>query len=942
MGRGMTTDDDITSLAAVRRALLVEFIDTDRFPGQIAEVYPLLKGYCRGRGAEVRWIRYGIGTANFFAHGMDAVTLTDAELLKLTTALDEVKPELIVTTHPLRGEQVAAVKTRRPGVKLALAHDLTMCELARSSPAAFRAQAELDRAEFTPDYRWEPGNQGALRRDRHNIYVTLRAACGYRKSSSRNPCYADVTMGTEVRTVGCAFCGRTPAQATAATQGPTPREWIVKQVTAIQAAYHGDAAPNALMFENLESARVMTDVLDVVQQIGMRGTKLFFAIRVDRLLDMEAHLRSALPQLARAGNAIHLHVMGLENFADEELQRLNKGFNGLSALRAVNLIQELQGAHPESFHYSEYRPLAMILFTPWTTPEVLDLNFGLIQHLGIETDVGNVFVARLRLHPDLAITALTRHDGLLVDSVSDEALLLNRRKLFERELPWRFRDPRLELVNSIATRLEGDGAFAGDPLSGVLEGLMRHHAPASSWDQRARVGLLRCIVDAARMSDQPLPAEALLATAFEMLQALRAAAGAAPPPRTRFALAGKSRTARELLAAVAPLLAKLKPVVSLAHVPRKLLTNEALALLKTKTLRHEFVPEPGTPDVGTLLVGKKAALARALELEAALRSKPDAAAARAELGQLYGYPECCARAWAESAWAPFALERWALAAGRAERPGPISPWLQPLAVPDLMFVPCACDCAAAADRYRAWLERLGAPVAKAVKEERAWLALLEGFEPPIAVRPTGSAPDGLCYDRADVLGEGPLRDLVAGGDRLQVVSAQVQVRDDDRVLDAWTASVLLWDARQAYRAAEWAEVARAALRRARLPDGAGQAQRSREAGGDAAGDSERQSLRVTLRAPADATVDFHVARFAPGQPFFKREGDLVLWYTRGDLGPATMPFAEVLLAAMKQLQAQPLSADAAPRWQEAVTKLAARAGLKGRFEWDLEWVPGPG
>jgi hypothetical protein len=206
----------------------------------------------------------------------------------------------------------------------------------------------------------------------------------------------------------------------------------------------------------------------------------------------------------------------------------------------------------------------------------------------------------------------------------------------------------------------------------------------------------------------------------------------------------------------------------------------------------------------------------------------------------------------------------------------------------------------------------------------------------------GAATDGLRYRGADVRGAGPLRDQVARGNRLQIASAQVQVWDDDLVIDAWTACALLWDARQAYRAPEWAEVVRATLRRARAPKGTEQARHSRESGGDAAGDSERQSLRVSVRAPADAALDFHVGRFDEAQPYFQRAGDLALWYTRGDLGPVTMPFAEVLMAAMNQLQARALSAEALPRWQETVTKLVARAGLKGRFEWDLEWVPGPG
>jgi len=262
-------------LASFGSVLLVEFIDSDRFPGQIAEIFPLLKGYCVGRGARVRWIRYGIRTANFFQHGMDAVTLSETELEKLLAAARELRPGLIILTHSLRPEQSRAVVAACPGTSLVLAHELAAQEMARPEPDAFRAQAELDRDSFMPDYAWEPGNSDALRRDRHNIYVTLRAACGYNRCVTSNPCYRGLVLGPEVRTFGCAFCGRTAAQVKASTHGTTPRSWIEKQLRAIASAFPGERAPNALMFENLESARLLRNVLELISTSPLRGTKLF-------------------------------------------------------------------------------------------------------------------------------------------------------------------------------------------------------------------------------------------------------------------------------------------------------------------------------------------------------------------------------------------------------------------------------------------------------------------------------------------------------------------------------------------------------------------------------------------------------------------------------------------------------------------------------------------
>jgi hypothetical protein len=823
----MSGSGDLPALAEARRVLLVEFVDLDRFPGQIDHVFPFLQGYCRGRGADVRWIRFGVATTNFFAHGVDAVTLTDAELLRLGEAADALRPDLVVVTHELRAQHAAALRVRHPGARLVLAADLVASELGSAEPTRFRAHAELDREGFAPDYRWEPGNAGATRRDRHNVYVALRSSCGYRRAVTANPCYAGVELATTTRTVGCAFCGRTWGHVAATAEGPTPREWIAIQLRAIRAAYGDHDAPNALLFEDLEGEHVLRHVVEAAAELGLRDVKLLFALRVDRLLDLERAIRRALPDLARAGNAIHVHVMGLESFSDAELQRFNKGFAGLQALRAVNLIQDLEVEHPESFHYSGYRPLAMILFTPWTTPEDLDLNLGLMQHLGIEDEVGNVFVARLRLHEDLAITALARHDGLVVDAVGDEALLLNRRKLFAREVPWRFRDARLESVNSLATRLEGLAGFAGDQLAGMLGELKARHAPPGGWDQGACVGLLRAMVDEARAVDEPLPAEELLPRAFQRWLA-RATEGAGAGGRTRFDLAGRATDGPEFLSRLLPLLDGAKPVISLERVPPRLASGRAAEILERGGVHVEHLRVGSPGEEGTLLLSRDAALlARAATLEADLRAGADGAlarAARAELAALYGYPECCARAWADGAWARVGLERWALAALRSETPGPISPWCQPFAVPDLAFVPCSCGCERAAARYREWLELLGGEALASSQEEWVWLAPLDGIGAPVAIRPTARDERGLRYEAGGVRGHGPLRDSVARGTRLEVAAAQVRIGDGARTLTSWTASLLHWDTRAAPAAAHWAEVARAALRRA---DPAARAARAR-------------------------------------------------------------------------------------------------------------------
>jgi radical SAM superfamily enzyme YgiQ (UPF0313 family) len=128
-----------------------------------------------------------------------------------------------------------------------------------------------------------------------------------------------------------------------------------------------DWLPTGLILEDVDSATRLAHLLEEMRVRGLSHLPLLFNARADVLLRtadvLRRHLRRA-PRGQPATSAIHIFVMGLENFDDEHLLRLNKGFDGRTVLAAVNTMRELEAEFPGRFVVSGYMPYSIILFTP--------------------------------------------------------------------------------------------------------------------------------------------------------------------------------------------------------------------------------------------------------------------------------------------------------------------------------------------------------------------------------------------------------------------------------------------------------------------------------------------------------------------------------------------------------------------------------------------------
>jgi len=785
------------------RALLIEIVNADQTPGRVSSVFPLLKGLLAGAGVDARWVRFGVATTNLLLHGRDEITLTDDDLTTLLRLLDEHRPDVLYATDELHERQRAAVEARV------------------AAPCHWRVQATvpdvpgvphytgaglLDAPGFAPDHGWEAGNAEAKRREIDNVYLMTCESCGHQRAVARNACYEGIDDRRLDDRRGCAFCSNWAESPNLRRR--TPLAWVQKQVTALATTRRPEnGPPNALLLSRLEDREILATVLDALLQTGLAArTQLLIAVRTDRAPDFDRFARAAFADPAASKLRIGVYASGIESFAAEDLARFNKETTPEDGLRAITLFRRLQADFPERF---SYEGLTFILFTPWTTLETLHLNAGLLSFLRF-TEIGNLFEARLRLHPDLPITALAERDGAVIAEELDPVLVSNRRKLFEREVPWRFLEPRLGPVARLALRFDLRAAELDDPLLAALEAQLA--TIGFPRRKEALLELLLALVDAARATPDVQDELGLLGRATTLWRARQTPP--APSPDAPFRIGTRHVGLDGLLEAVAPLVAGGAPPVASWTLPTGArpgsAARERLEQLGVQLRVVEGVPGSTRP---TLLLARSATDAErtmALIAEARGEGAPAAAAIR-ELGRLHGVPACCAHAYSTDQDARVLGGTWAAWARRCETTGPVPPESNPLLIPALTFVPCRADCAAAAETYRAWGQALCPSLIEA-SPPRAFVAPLDAPDDGelVALRVTTADDEVWEYASIDESEtSGALAAALRAGDRLTFRAGQVRVARSERTIELFTASLAVWSPERVAHPEAWRELARA-------------------------------------------------------------------------------------------------------------------------------------
>lgn len=796
--------------------LLVEVVNADQFPGRVSYLFPVVSGYYRQRGCAVRWVRFGIPTTNLLEHGRDEITLSPGELQELLAIAREHAPALIVLTDLLYLPQMEALAASAPDALL---------EIMGTDGKGHRLSRERRRMTadpaFVPHYAWEPGNEAAEARESDNVYVLLEGSCGHWAGIERNPVYAALGDARLAGRVGCSFCqsrredrlgdGRC-SMGEDGEVGPTPIEWIERQVRSIaESRRQMGRLPNALLLEQLGSPAVLRACIRAMCANGLAGhTQLLLAARSDQAPRVARVLREHLAHDEGESLTVGIYANGIESFAGADLELFNKGTTPLDSLRAINSHRELARDYRGRFWYTG---LSLLLFTPWTTPESLALNAGILRFLrATRAEMGNVFQSRLRMHDDLPITILAERAGLLEDEELDPVMIMNRRKLFTGERAWRFRDERMRPLSRLVLRFDLLAEEARDSLTRQLAAAFSMAGvPWQRPDDLALIEVLECLAEAAGADAVVLEERELLSralTRWHQRRERRAAARVADRYRVgerRMALDGLLKQTEVLV------LSGAIPVMLIDQVWR----DEARAAGQVASaLCIALIDRMGNDarESGTLIAASSEELiaqARELVRQQSSGDGPGRAHAAERMSLLRGLPECCARASSSRPAAEPLL--WAAFSQRLTTPGEVPEDMNPLWIPSIGFVPCEPSCVAARATYDRWLDAVGSRPSSS--PGRAWLFSLEGpGDGELIGIPVRRAHDDAVEYASEAMGTGPerVRGLIAEGDSLRLFPGQLLVCRGDKTIGALSASHGLWYSRRSWHAPEWLELARAA------------------------------------------------------------------------------------------------------------------------------------
>ncbi len=473
-----------------RRVLLVETLNADKHRHHRAEVYPYVLGFARDQGAEAEWWVIRVPAESMHSGGRFVVDLPAERVALLAEEAAAWRPD-VIAFHDLPSAEIsAALMAASPETRIA---DLTQTD-------AWITDHDVDKllgpVGADPELPEEPSylldttapcferrflEPEEAKGEMQPLRLLSATSCFYRRAVADSPPYRE--LDTEITRAyrGCAYCPNVMKDLRKESEEPpfhTPAfERALKQVEAHQQAapaqtgglrggrfasetpLRGEFRTETPCFEyHVEDAGVhdkLPAFLDTLMERGIRASTFYTVIRADTFLRMRDDLEATLARMQEEGHRLRLLSMGAESFSAAENERYNKGLTPEQLWQSFEAITELSERFADTFAVEDFGYFATILFSPWTLPEDLKANIDAARRLGpgwLQRAVGT----RLQLWEDAAITELARHDGLLagdLGSTGDIAAVCISDP-HGREIPWRFRDPRTELIFKLLIRLD--------------------------------------------------------------------------------------------------------------------------------------------------------------------------------------------------------------------------------------------------------------------------------------------------------------------------------------------------------------------------------------------------------------------------------------------------------------------------------------------------------
>jgi hypothetical protein len=164
-------------------------------------------------------------------------------------------------------------------------------------------------------------------------------------------------------------------------------ETVISQIRCLPQAQDGRKIPFELINEN--PLPVLPNLLDEVDQQGLKLSQINLTLRADWFISGFQHLRQALRQAEELEIYMLLSSIGFESFDDTILRNLNKGLSVKKNLEAIRLMRQLKEefAHRIGYSTQEGANHGFIHPTAWDTKETEAKIQKTIYLYGLQNDI---------------------------------------------------------------------------------------------------------------------------------------------------------------------------------------------------------------------------------------------------------------------------------------------------------------------------------------------------------------------------------------------------------------------------------------------------------------------------------------------------------------------------------------------------------------------------
>jgi hypothetical protein len=475
--------------------MLVDFLPSVLRRNERAILFPFLSGLARHEGVRTQWLRFGgvLETDARPATGLAIrAVLPEPDLRRFAELLARLRPTHVVFADMVSDSVLRLLEDSSPRPDCMVMRTIGETQPAQRGPGwavleSRPANVSTDPAQrgyaarcawlldwlgvrdtalegrllveaVDPDYRAVLANPGAAKAPAL-VTVVSGAICGHRRSLRDNPFYSGLGPPHEDH-LGCAFC-ETSSTVPFSPPGKSLLAITARQFRAILGP-KGPRGPGKGFYDlyDIEAFRRFDEVAGMLLRLKAPPSVFFFNPRIDDVLASAKRIEAVLPALAKAGHEIRIMSMGIENFSEQENERLNKGIVTAQVDALIALTRRWGKAFPGVFRAlrggDSLPDFGLILYTPWTTLADLRINLSAAVDRGFPT-TGFWLYSTLLIYPGSPLEELARREGgVLTRRLKDSGMIYGSFQNGEEvvgSLPWSFKDNRVADFFAVAVRI---------------------------------------------------------------------------------------------------------------------------------------------------------------------------------------------------------------------------------------------------------------------------------------------------------------------------------------------------------------------------------------------------------------------------------------------------------------------------------------------------------